>query len=223
MHHFINCQDYDKVDFAGSVESDNYTYLSLLCWKDYETESFVDPSCEVSSEGGGEDDEEGGEGEGCTSFYPYADVTPNMIVRPQEKDNLRISFVALDCAFKETHLANLNSDEMEIFDEQCIDVANGDKAQIRIANPYTYFNITNYASFENIEFTGEDLFAKATYNGESMGFMDELGILAFMPFTKCQVQQDASKLSTIDEITVKTMDFLKVYESWANVDTDEIV
>ena len=112
---------------------------------------------------------------------------------------------------------------MEIFDEQCIDVANGDKAQIRIANPYTYFNITNYASFENIEFTGEDLFAKATYNGESMGFMDELGILAFMPFTKCQVQQDASKLSTIDEITVKTMDFLKVYESWANVDTDEIV
>lgn len=112
---------------------------------------------------------------------------------------------------------------MEIFEEQCIDVANGEKAQIRIANPYTYFNITNYASFENIEFTGEDLFAKATYNGEPMSFMDDLGILAFMPFTKCQVQQDASKLSTIDEITIKTMDFLKVYESWETVNTEEII
>jgi hypothetical protein len=33
------------------------------------------------------------------------------------------------------------------------------KPQIRLANPYTYFNITNYALFENIDFTGEDLFA----------------------------------------------------------------
>lgn len=88
------------------MESDNYTYLSLLCWKDYSTESFVDPTCES------EDDDEGGdeggdEGEGCSSFYPYADVTPNMIVQPHEKDNLRISFVALDCAYKETHLSSL--------------------------------------------------------------------------------------------------------------------
>ena len=47
--------------------------------------------------------------------------------------------------------------------EECIDVSGGDRAKIRLANPHTYFNITNYARFENIEFTGEDMFAKATY------------------------------------------------------------
>ena len=28
-------------------------------------------------------------------------------------------------------------------------------------------------TFDNIEFTGEDLFAEATLDGESMGYMDE--------------------------------------------------
>lgn len=100
-------------------------------------------------------------------------------------------------------------------------MAAGEKAQIRIANPYTYFNITNYARFENIEFTGEDLFASATYEGAPMGFMGDLGILAYMPFVKCQIEQDASKLSTIDDITLKEMDFVKVMTNWRDEETGE--
>ena len=61
---------------------------------------------------------------------------------------------------------------MRQFDDNCVDVAGGEKAQIRIAHPWTYFNITNSAVFKNIEFTGEDLFAKATFKGNEMGFMD---------------------------------------------------
>ena len=97
-----------------------------------------------------------------------------------------------------------------IVNENCVDVEGGEKAQIRLANPYTNFNITNSMTFKNIEFTGEDLFASAKLNGEEMGFMDQYGILAYMPFTKCTIQQDAEKLSTIDDITFKKMSFLKV-------------
>ena len=75
-------------------------------------------------------------------------------------------------------------------------------------------------TFENIEFTGEDLFAEATLDGEEMGFMDQYGILAYMPFTKCTIQEDPSKLNTIDDITFKKMAHLKV-GSWDLEDTVE--
>ncbi len=60
-------------------------------------------------------------------------------------------------------------------------------AEIRIASPYMNFNITGSASFENIEFTGEDLFAKATLNGVEMGYAGDLGMLAFLPIKKCLI------------------------------------
>ena len=93
----------------------------------------------------------------------------------------------MDCALKDSGLSSIITDEDEeaLFDKNCVDVAKGEKVQIRIANPYTYFNITSYMHFENIEFTGEDLFAEATLNEKEMGFMDKWGVLAFMPFTKC--------------------------------------
>ena len=62
----------------------------------------------------------------------------------------------MDCKYKDSYLAGLTDDQ---FDATCVDVAAGEKVQIRLASPYSYFNITNVAHFENIEFTGEDMFA----------------------------------------------------------------
>ena len=96
-------------------------------------------------------------------------------------------------------------------------MAGGEKAQIRLANPNTYFNITKYARFENIEFTGEDLFAVATNRtGSLQGFMGNQGILAFMPFTKCSIKDDPSTLDTLSEFELKQEDFMKVVNSGAN-------
>ena len=53
-----------------------------------------------------------------------------------------------------------------------------------------------------------------------MNYMDQWGILAFMPFKKCEVQQNADELSVIDEITVKTVDHINFsgleYECFAH-------
>ena len=81
---------------------------------------------------------------------------------------------------------------------------NGEKAEIRIAHPWTYFNITNHARFENIEFTGEDMLAKATHNGVAFEFMDQWGPLAFMPFKKCTVKDDPKSLNTISDLRLQS-------------------
>lgn len=40
-----------------------------------------------------------------------------------------------------------------------------------------------------------------------------------MPFTKCSIKEDPAKLTTIDEITLKKEDFVKVYTNWYDVTT----
>ena len=40
----------------------------------------MDPTCESEESESEGEDEGGDESEGCTSYYPYVDVTPNMIV-----------------------------------------------------------------------------------------------------------------------------------------------
>ena len=41
-------------------------------------------------------------------------------------------------------------------------------------------------------------------------FMGQWGMLAYMPFTKCTVREDAEKLSTIDDIWIKKSDYVGV-------------
>ena len=94
-------------------------------------------------------------------------VIDHWIPQPQTTDNLKISFLAMDCKYKSTYLAGIAGDN---FEKLCVDVAAGEKVQIRISSPSSYFNITNVAHFENIEFTGEDMFAQATVSGAAMGF-----------------------------------------------------
>ena len=83
---------------------------------------------------------------------------------PTDMDNWRVKFLAADCALVETNLRNYPDYYLKAYLENCVDVAAGERAEIRLSTPYTFFNVTNWAKFENIEFTGEDLFADAKYN-----------------------------------------------------------
>ena len=84
-----------------------------------------------------------------------------MTGKPIKLDNIQFEFLSMDCDYRDSYLKSYQNDYAAIFNETCVDIANGEKSQIRIAHPWTYFNITNHARFVNIEFTGEDLFAKA--------------------------------------------------------------
>lgn len=97
----------------------------------------------------------------------FTNLVNHMVPQPQTTDNLKISFLAMDCDYKNTYFAGKTDTQ---FDETCVNVAAGEKVQVRLSSPYSYFNITNVAHFENIEFTGEDMFAQATVNGVEMGF-----------------------------------------------------
>ena len=58
-----------------------------------------------------------------------------------------------------------------------------------------------------------------------MGYMDELGILAFMPFTKCTVKENEDSLSTNDDIWIYKKNHLKLegfdYECVENFDESQ--
>ena len=139
--------------------------MSYLCANVEETETVCTES---------EFAEFGGEEECVTSNVFSEDnieVVNTFLERPYTTDNIKFRIAAMDCAHKMEQIAVFGA-ENAIFDENCVDVKGGEKAQIRIANPYTSFNITNDAVFENIEFTGEDLFANITDSeNEDMGFM----------------------------------------------------
>ena len=124
-------------------------------------------------------------------------------------DNIVFHFRPLNCKYIDTFFIALSQfGSQEQFDELCVDLDGGDpKPQIRFANVYTTFNITNYMSFEDIEFTGEDLFARVegdhgeTYDG---GWEDlDQGILAFIPMRKCEVRKEPTQFfSKLDLRTV---------------------
>ena len=106
----------------------------------------------------------------------------------QSNDNAKFYVRAMTCGESYFVLENLayEYDPYGEFWDQCVDLENGHrKPQIRIANAYTYFNITRYMLFENIEFTGEDLFAKENYG--SNGFMSPWGAIGFLPSSKCHI------------------------------------
>ena len=113
-------------------------------------------------------------------------------------DNVRLNFRPLDCSYTDSYFIRKEKYGLAAtFDDNCVDFEAGDdKPQIRVANTFTYFNITNFAYFENIEFTGEDLFATFAGSGTSsiadFGDENRWGPLAFLPRTKCRVRKEPS-------------------------------
>ena len=76
-------------------------------------------------------------------------------------DTMRLYFRPMFCEYKTSFFNPIQKyGDEDIFNQMCVNFTAGDsKPEIRVANTYTYFNITNFAQFENITFTGEDLFA----------------------------------------------------------------
>mmetsp|Transcript_342 Transcript_342/g.467 ORF Transcript_342/g.467 Transcript_342/m.467 type:complete len:122 (+) Transcript_342:2101-2466(+) len=85
------------------------------------------------------------------------------LYRPTDMDNWKLQIRAADCDLIYTELATLTERQKHAYLNNCVDVKAGEKPEIRIASPWTSFNITNQVLFENIKFTGEDLFASAKW------------------------------------------------------------
>ena len=76
----------------------------------------------------------------------------------QKKDNVKYYIRPLECKLAKDYFLDMSrfNSPLDAFYENCIDLEAGDaKPQIRV-HGRAAFNITNFAQFENIEFTGED-------------------------------------------------------------------
>ena len=122
-------------------------------------------------------------------------------------DNWKLEIKAADCEYVNSELLGFTEVEKSAYLHHCIDVAGGEKAELRISSPWTSFNITNSAEFENIEFRGDDLFANATFESS---MMDQWNLLAFMPWKKCNVRDNAGELTTLDELHVETLNYAPI-------------
>ena len=119
------------------------------------------------------------------------------LMKPMPKDDTyRIYFRPLDCSYTDSFfIYKERYGPAAVFDDMCVNFTAGDaKPEIRVANTYTYFNITNYAYFENIAFTGEDLFASLDTPGPWF-YADgwaryRWGPLTYYPKTKCKVREE---------------------------------
>ena len=89
----------------------------------------------------------------CKTLSTYFPLKKN----DQRHDNVKFYIRPLECKLAKTYFLEMERfGSEEAFYENCVDLEAGDpKPQIRIHGS-TAFNITNFAQFENIEFTGED-------------------------------------------------------------------
>ena len=154
-------------------------------------------------------------------------------MKPMPKDDhYRLYFRPLDCSYTDSFfIYKERYGNAAVFDDMWVDFAAGDaKPEIRVANTYTYFNITNYAYFENITFTGEDLFASLvgdgpTYWGYTEGWTRySWGPLTFYPMTKCKVREeptgffDKLKLDRMTTFPAALRTHLNCSDNWTAID-----
>jgi len=76
-------------------------------------------------------------------------------------DNVELTFKPFDCAERYKAFRTLGTfGSSDAFWDNCVDFEKGQaKPKIRVQNSYSYFNITNFARFERINFHGEDALA----------------------------------------------------------------
>ena len=69
----------------------------------------------------------------------------------------------MECKLRYTTFRDMNLfGTDELFWDNCVDLEVHEKPQIRLHGAISYFNITNFAQFENIRFTAEDALAFTT-------------------------------------------------------------
>ena len=146
------------------------------------------------------------------------------LMKPRlELDNMRFFFRPLDCSYTDSFfISKERFGDPLLFDELCVNFTNGDsKPEIRVANTYTYFNISNYAYFENLTFTGEDLFANLATRLDHHDLTDSEAFqkwrqsaLAFYPKTKCKVREEPNDF--FDKLDLHSMAYFPMNEYYIN-------
>jgi hypothetical protein len=75
-------------------------------------------------------------------------------------NNVVLKVKALDCYEQNRYFRDFQPyGSASLFYENCVEVRKGKRPEIRLHSNGTFFNITNNATFENIEFTGIDMLA----------------------------------------------------------------
>ena len=109
-----------------------------------------------------------------STYYP---VRRNELMH----DNLEFYVQPLDCEHWSEFSASHDS---SLFSDWCVDWEVGhQKPQIRLHNTVSYFNITNFAQFENVQFTAEDSLAMIEDKADSPDF-------AHSPMVKCVFEEE---------------------------------
>lgn len=81
----------------------------------------------------------------------------------QKHDNVKFYIRPLECRLGKTLFKRFEEwGPKDIFEEYCIDFEKGDAKPLIRVHGSAAFNITNFAEFENIQFTGEDNLAVST-------------------------------------------------------------
>jgi len=92
----------------------------------------------------------------CSSFA-------NMFYSYPQTNNVKITFKALDCYERNSYFRSFSKyGSSGLFDSNCVNVRSGEKPEIRVHSSYSYFNVTNSATFQNLHFTGIDMLATST-------------------------------------------------------------
>ena len=107
-----------------------------------------------------------------------------------QSDNRKFYIKPLECKLKSTKFRDLqNWGPESFFDTYCVDFERGDpKPQIRV-HGNALFNITNFAQFENIEFTAVDNLALVRDNSTTKQELYQ-ELIQFSPFRLCDFEKD---------------------------------
>jgi len=96
-------------------------------------------------------------------------------------NNVKLTFKALDCYERNSYFRSFSKyGSSGLFEANCVDVRGGEKPEIRLHSSYSYFNVTNAATFENLHFTGVDMLATSTCD------------LSYVPVRLCTFTEEQS-------------------------------
>ena len=115
----------------------------------------------------------------------------------QRSDHVKYYVRPLECKLAKDYFLDMSRfGSKEAFYENCVDLEAGDaKPQIRV-HGRAAFNITNFAQFENIEFTGEDNLVQLI-DGHDTELMQD--IVDATPFKFCEhASEPTSYLESMD-------------------------
>ena len=164
-HHFIQCTEYLRYTHGEVVDAEN-PWAGMKDNPAVTNENWLCKSHET--------------------FFPIRKVDTEAF-----SDNVKFYVRPLECRLKETLFRDIQFwGPEEIFDENCVDFEKGDeKPQIRV-HGNALFNITNFAQFENIQFTAVDNLAVINDTSSNKEVYEDM--IQRAPFKLCDFETEAT-------------------------------